>query len=227
MPSDSSSRQSPLARSATRAAAPGDRVARVALALMILWSLLGRTVGAQEGAPRTELLERVLAVVDERPLLLSDVRALAKVRGLAPDAALREAIDERLMYAEASRLVQAEVKPEQVDAALAALVERTPALRGVVPEPDLRRLLLRQLTILRYVEFRFRPQLQVSDEEVRRVWEGEEVGRPAGPALEDALEAIRTRLERQLLDRKIESWVEELRSRADVRQVGGPLPSEL
>jgi hypothetical protein len=196
-----------------------------ALGLMILWSLLGRSVGAQEMASRTELLERVVAVVDERPLLLSDVRALAKVRSLAPEGALREAIDERLMYAEASRLVQAEVKPEQVDAALAALLAKNPALRAAVPEPDLRRLVRKQLAVLRYVEFRFRPQVKVSDEDVRRVWEREEG--PAGLALEDALELIRSRLERQALDEKIESWVEELRSRADVRYVGGALPSEL
>ncbi len=47
------------------------------LGLAVVSLLSGRQVGAQDAAPRVELIERVLAVVDERPLLLSDVRALA------------------------------------------------------------------------------------------------------------------------------------------------------
>jgi hypothetical protein len=171
--------------------------------------------------PALELLERILAVVDERPLLLSDVRALAAVRGLSLDAALEPAIDERLMFAEASRVAQAEVSPEHESEALAALVAKKPELRTLVPEPDVRRLARRQLAILQYVEFRFRPQIHVSDEDVRNAWELEEVGRPAGLALEDAQETIRARLERRALDERIESWVRELRARADVRYVGG------
>ncbi len=182
-------------------------------------------VPAQAAAAPPELIERIVAVVDERPLLLSDLRALGAVSGLVPGEALEKAIDERLMYAEASRLAQAEVKTEEEDRAVSALLERDPALRRSVPEPDLRRLLHRQIAILKYVEFRFRPQVRVSDEEVRKAWELEEVGRPAGPALEDAQDAIRARLERQALDERIEAWVRELRSRADVRVVPGPLPA--
>ena len=54
---------------------------------------------------------------------------------------------------------------------------------------------------------------------MRRAWEEEQAGPPAGPALEDEQEAIRARLERQALDERIEAWVRELRARADVRYV--------
>ena len=172
-----------------------------------------------------ETIERVVAVVDERPLLLSDVRALQAVRGLAEPKALEAAIDERLMHLEASRLPQADVSPEEEDRALALLLETRPALRAAVPEADLRRLLRRQLGVLKYVEFRFRPQVRVSDEEVRKAWEEEQAGRPAGPALEDEQEAIRARLERQAIDERIEAWVKGLRARADVRYVGEPPPA--
>jgi peptidyl-prolyl cis-trans isomerase SurA len=176
-------------------------------------------------SPRMEIIERIVAVVDERPLLLSDVRALAAVRGLAEGPALEAAIDERLMYIEAARLPQAEVTREEEDRALTLLLDTRPTLRAEVPEPDLRRLLRRQIAILKYVEFRFRPQVRVSDEEVRKAWEEEQAGRPAGPALEDEQEAIRTRLERRALDERIEAWVRELRARADVRYVGGAPPA--
>jgi len=173
----------------------------------------------------SEIVERIVAVVDERPLLLTDVRTLRAVRGLAEREALEAAIDERLMHLEAARLPQAEVSREEEDRALTLLLETRPTVRAEVPEPDLRRLLRRQLAILKYVEFRFRPQVRVSDEEVRKAWEEEQAGRAAGPALEDEQEAIRARLERRALDERIEVWVKELRSRADVRYVGGAPPA--
>jgi hypothetical protein len=173
-------------------------------------------------APAVQLLERVVAVVDGRPLFYSDVRALAAVRGLSEENAVEAAIDERLMYAEAARLAEAEVPREAEDRALAAVLEAHPALRDAVDEADLRRLLRRQATILKYVEFRFRPQVRVSDDDIRRAWEADEAGRPAGVPLEDAEETIRARLERRALDERIETWVKELRGRADVRAVAAP-----
>jgi hypothetical protein len=172
-------------------------------------------------APGGQLLERIVAVVDERPLLLSDVRALAVVRGLSGESAVEATIDERLMHAEAARLAEAEVPRQEEERALEALLEARPELRSALPGPDLRRLLRRQATILKYVEFRFRPQVRVGDDEVRRAWEADEAGRPGGVPLEDAEEALRVRLERRALDERIEAWVKELRARADVRYVGG------
>jgi hypothetical protein len=170
---------------------------------------------------RVEIVERVIAVVDERPLLESDVRALQLVRGLPEETAREAAIDERLMHVEAARLPQADVSPEEESRALELLVSKRPALRGQVPEPDLRRLLRRQMAILKYVEFRFRPQVRVSDADVRKAWEEEQAGRPAGLAFEDEQDDLRARLERRALDERIEAWVRELRQRADVRYVGG------
>jgi hypothetical protein len=179
-------------------------------------------VASEVSRTPVELVERIVAVVDERPLLLSDVRALGAVRGLSGEEALEAAVDERLMHAEAARLAETEVRRDEEDRALAALLEARPELRATVPEPDLRRLLRRQATILKYVEFRFRPQVRVGDDEVRRAWEAEEAGRPGGVPLEDAEEALRARLERRALDERVETWVKDLRARADVRRVGAP-----
>jgi hypothetical protein len=196
-----------------------------ALALVAALALPGIAFPQAPPPPQPEIVERIVAVVDEHPIFLSDLRALCAVRGLAEEQALPALVDERLMYVEAARLPQAEVSAEEEDRALALLVETRPGLRAEVPEPDLRRLLHRQLAILKYVEFRFRPQVRVSDEEVRKAWEEEQAGNAAGPALEDEQEAIRARLERRALDERIEAWVAELRARADVRYVGRS-PSE-
>jgi hypothetical protein len=167
--------------------------------------------------PSPATIERVVVVVDGRPLLLSDVSDLGHVRGLAEDAALEAVIDERLMYQEASRLTQTEVLADEEERALAALLERKPALPAEVGEAGLRRILKRQITILKYVEFRFRPQLRVSDQQVRAAFEGDP---QAGESFEAEKERIRERLERRALDERVEAWVRELRGRADVRYVG-------
>jgi hypothetical protein len=196
---------------------------RLALALVALVPGLAPAQDATSPA-RVETVERVVAVVDERPLLLSDVRTLGAVRGLGEEAAREAAIDERLMHAEAARLPQAEVTPEEEEQAVLRLLAGRPALRDTVPEPELRRLMRRQIGIFKYVEFRFRPQLRVGDDEVRKAWEEEQAGRPAGPAFEDEQEKLRARLERRALDERIEAWVKELRARSDVRYVPPPPP---
>jgi hypothetical protein len=202
------------------------RTLTLALALGCAWPVASPG-GDQPAAPRAELLERIVAVVDGRPLLLSEVRALQEIRGIDFAAALEAAIDERLMYAEASRLPQAEVTPEEEERGLATLRETEPSRAAAVYEPDLRRMLHRQIAILKYVNFRFRPQVRITDADVRKAWEEEQAGRPSGPALEDEEEAIRARLEREALDERIEAWVKDLRGRADVRYVEDvPLPAE-
>jgi len=183
--------------------------------LVVVLALSGASrAGAQP--PAVSVVESVVAVVDGRPLLLTDRLAVERVRGLEPGAALEALVDERLMQAEASRLAQAEVQPDEEDAAVRDLVERRPELQAQVPAADLRRLVRRQIAILKYVEFRFRPQLRVSDEDVRAAFESDP---SAGDSLEAARVRVRERLERRALDERVEAWVKELRGRAEIRYV--------
>jgi hypothetical protein len=191
------------------------------VAFLALLLAPGPAAIAQPAASGTATIESVVAVVDGRPLLLSDQRALGQVRSLAPPAALEALVDERLMQLEAARLPQAEVLVEEAELATRELLERRPELR-LVPAPDLRRLVRRQLAILKYVEFRFRPQLRVSADDVRAAFEADP---SAGDSLEAARERVREQLERRALDERVEAWVKELRARADVRYVGGALAS--
>jgi hypothetical protein len=188
-------------------------------ASLVLASTLAATVAAQEPAPRVELVERILAVVDDRPLFLSEVRVLAAVRGLDVDAALEAAIDQRLMYSEAARLPQAGVSEEEVEEARALLAGTRPEVAARAHDAELRLLLRRQATILKYVEFRFRPQVRVSPEEIRRALEEQALSEEAD--LEEAAAAVRARLERRAIDERIEEWVSDLRARASVRYVPG------
>jgi len=196
---------------------------RAGSAAAVLPLLLAALPGAAgEPAPDVELVERILAVVDERPLLLSEVRAVEAVRDLGRGQALQASIDERLMHQEAARLPQAAVSDEDVERALGALLETRPDLTSRIPRSELRRLIRRQAVILRYVDFRFRPQVRIEHEELRAAWNEDYKGEPEGPPFEEAAPGLRARLEREALDRRIEDWVEDLRGRAVVRYVEGP-----
>lgn len=183
------------------------------------WAALAAALalaGPSRAAEPSRLIERVLAVVDGVPVLLTDVRLLAALQGLPEERALEAAIDERLMFAQATRLTQAALTADQEEAALASLRER-PGAQGW-PESSLRRLARRQATILKYVEFRFRSQLRVEDAAVRQRYEVEWAARPDAPPFESVQEALRERLASQALDQRVEAWVSELRAAADIRR---------
>jgi len=173
-------------------------------------------------APAPRLVERVLAVVDGRPLLLSDTRALAGVRGVGEEEALRLLVDESLMFDQASRTPQAAVTLAEETAARDELFAKAPLLFDAVSEAALRRLLHRQLAILKYVEFRFRPQARPSDEDLQGAYTEIYQGREAAPSFETVAEALRERLTREKLSERVEAWVRELRKDADLREVGPP-----
>jgi hypothetical protein len=154
-----------------------------------------------------ELVESVLAVVDGRVLCLSDVRAVERLDGVARDVALARLVDETLLFHEASRLPQSAVSgddPASPDAARAG------------EDPAVRRALYRRAVIRKYVAFRFRPQVRVDEEAVRKLY-AEEVVRGNAPAFEDAAPAIRERLAAQEVERRVADWVRDLRLAAVIR----------
>jgi len=159
-------------------------------------------------------VESVLAVVDGRPLMLSEVRLLQSLRGLGEAQALEALIDERLMFREAVRLPQAAVTIDEEERAFGSLKERAPSAAA---EESLRRLARRQTAIVKYIDFRFRPQIRVTDEAVKAAYDAEYGGRPDPPELAVVAEGLRQRLVARALDEKIEAWVKELRAAAEVQ----------
>jgi hypothetical protein len=178
----------------------------------VLMLALASTGQAQQG----RVVERVLAVVGDTPVLLSDVRLLSALRGLSEAEALEAAIDERLMFQEAERLSQAALPEKEAQAAYLSLLAGLPP-GADFPEAGLKRVARRQATILKYVDFRFLPQVRVTDEDVRAAYAQEPTGEPA-PSFEERAPLLREKLERQALDERIEAWVRELRGAARIRR---------
>ena len=159
-------------------------------------SLALALAAAASALAEPRVIERVLAVVDGRPVLQSEVRLAQQVRAEDEATALEALIDEHLMFAEALRLPQAALTEAEEEKALASLEAQ---VAGPSADPEaLRRMARRQATILKYVDFRFRPQVRVATDD------------PAEKA----------RLEAEELDARIEAWVKDLRAAAAVRYNG-------
>lgn len=164
-----------------------------------------------------EVVERVLAAVDRRPIFLSEVQAAEAVRGFSRQIAIDTLIDESLMFREASRLPVAAAAAGQEEEHLRELLTSHPDLVGRVAEADLRRLVRRQAVILKYVELRFLPQVRISEDVVREAYDTEQAGHADALPFAAAAESIRARLVRRDLDARIEGWVKELRAGAEIR----------
>lgn len=180
-------------------------------ALLVVCLAAAPALGAQEPATAT-VVERILAVVEGTPILLSEVALLERLRGVPRKEALEAMIDERLMFREAVRLAQTALTEQEEERAFLGL---RASARGAGTDAELRRLARRQAAILKYVDFRFRPQVRIDDEAVRRAWEVDHPGDAPPSAAES--EALEQRLAARELDAKIEAWVRELRAGALVR----------
>jgi NAD(P)H-hydrate repair Nnr-like enzyme with NAD(P)H-hydrate epimerase domain len=167
-------------------------------------------------APAGPVLERTVAFVNKKPVLLSDVELTRALLKLDEKEAIERSIDERLMFEEASRLVSEALPEDAVSAA--ALVLREKAGDGFTPAA-LRRKAAVQIAISSYIDQRLRPQVRVEDAEVRKAFNEKVVNDQEPIAFSLVADALRGALEQQALDQKIEEWVASLRRREEVRRV--------
>lgn len=87
-------------------------------------------------------------------------------------------------------------------------------------EDELRRQLLWQLTVLRFIDERFRPAVVVTDDEIQEYYQRHlsELRRdyPAGSSLEKLAPNIRSALEAQRINESFNQWLDAARKRARI-----------
>ena len=69
-----------------------------------------------------------------------------------------------------------------------------------------------QATVLEFIQVRFRPGVQVPEEEVRDYYDSELKGKPGAPTFEAAREQIEQVLTQQRVDRALERWLGQART---------------
>ena len=170
-----------------------------------------------------ERIERVLAVVDETPALLSETVALQRLKPFDREQALQALIDELLMLREASRLREAAPTREEEQRAYDSLVAKLDPAAATADPEALRRIAWRQSVILKYIELRFRPQIRIDEAELQQAYDEQYAGRADAPPLMEVAKQLLERLQSQALDKRIEGWVAELRAAARIRVNPEPL----
>lgn len=184
-------------------------------AAILALALMASALGAHRASAGT-IVERTVAFVNKKPVLLSDVELTRALLKLDEKEATERAIDEVLMFEEASRMVTESLPEETVSRAVLSLKEKA----GLEFSPAaLRRKALVQLAIANYIELRLRPQVRVEDEAVRQTFNDRVAKDPQTPLFALVADAIRELLESRALDQKIEEWIALLRGREEIRRV--------
>jgi hypothetical protein len=210
--------------------------------IFTILALVSGLVQAAEGPtrpPTTWPIDRILAVVDDDPILSSDVRQVialgivAAKPGEENRALWRRVLDmeieQRLRTHDLDRFGFADVAPQEIDNAFAVVRARFPTpesfaerLRQVgLTEDGLKQLVARQLMVIGYVEERLGARVFVSLDDISAYYhdvlaaEMKREGKPL-PPLEEVRENIRGLLREQRLLEEITRWTAELRRQADV-----------
>lgn len=227
---------------------------RVSLRLLLLWGLivtgLPSPVAAQAQKPATPatkapaagqnvLRDRIVALVDEDPILESEIDRAIALGLQQPNPGESESdfrrrvldalVSDRLRLHQIDRFGFVQVPVEEVQKNVAEIRNRFASeeefqrvLQQVGLSPRaLRQLVVRQLMVLTFVEERLGPRVFVSLEDINDYYrqvlapEMQRQGQPV-PPIDQVREDIRLVLKEQKLTREIVTWTKELRNAADV-----------
>jgi hypothetical protein len=163
------------------------------------------------------------------------IRVTALQNGVRPDfrvASRRETaqrlVDQKLVRREMDLSRYPQLDPSEADPLLTQLragrypndTEFQQALKDYgVTEQDLRDALLWELTLVRFIEVRFRPAIQVTDQELEDYFEkvvrpAAQAARPGEPViLDDYRSRIEEKLSGQRADQEVDNWLKEARKR--------------
>lgn len=198
------------------------------------------------------LKDRVIAVVDDDPILATDLDRAIVIGQLAPKAGepqrtfrrrvLDDLVAQRLRFHEIDRFGLEQVPVDQIERQVAEVRARfkddatyRQKLREVgLDEAALRQLMARQLEVLAYVDERLGPQVFVGLDDISNYYrtvltlQVQQQHLPV-PPLESVRDKIREVLRQQRLTEEIERWTEELRRKVVIavyfdEPAGGPLP---
>lgn len=211
--------------------------------------LVGGWALAQTAEPMKRV-DRIVAIVDEDPILLSELDQMIALGLTKPEAdetasnlqrrVLDALIKNRLRFHEVNRFGFSEMPIELVDEEVEAIQERFGTAAEFANKLDglglgvegLRQLIAQRLMTLIYVEERLGPRIFVEMSDIQSYFddvlkpEMERTGQ-AVPQIQDVREQIRAVLRESRLNEQIEIWTSELRAEADVVDYLDSDPKEL
>jgi hypothetical protein len=138
-------------------------------------------------------------------------------------------IDQRIVAQEAAKIPAAEITEEEIDKKRMELIGQFPseaAFRqrvesvGLTPE-RINELIRQRVLIDKFIDFRFRSFVFVSEQEIKKYYDEELVPEVRGrgvvpPALDEVHEMIRERLRAEKINNELDRWLSETRQRAEI-----------
>jgi len=193
-------------------------------------------------ATRAEVIDRVAVTLDNQVITASEieleVRVTAFLNGdtldFSPEARRKAAgrlIEQKLIHKEMQVGRYALPSPEKAGPMLKAIqAQRFHTLEEYrqilaqygISEDELKAHLLWQLSLLRFIEIRFRPGVQVSDTQIQAYFDAnrtkleEEAGASKKLTLDDLRGRIRETLTEQGADKQLDEWLAETRKRTRI-----------
>ncbi len=192
---------------------------------------------------RAEVLDRLAVTVDERAITLSDVLSEIRLTAFLDGAPVEFTAQRKREAAERlveQHLLQSDMEltrfpapsPEEVreffeqvrkSRAPDEATWRAELTRYQITEAELREHLARRLALLRYVEFRFRPEVQLGEGDIQQYLRDRIlplVRRTAGGAVlpdEEARRAAEEGLTAERVNQLVDRWLEDARRRSKIR----------
>jgi peptidyl-prolyl cis-trans isomerase SurA len=193
-------------------------------------------------AARAEIIDRIAASVGNRVITTSDldreIRVSALLNGVAPDLSptakhdtLERLIEQKLVRNELESARYPSPTPAEVEPELAqfkkkffkddAAYQQALTAAGII-EKDVRDELLWQRSLLLFIEVRFRPGVQVTDQEIQDYFDqtvapAARLAHPGQPVkLEDYRDQIEEKLIGQKVDAEMDRWMAAARKRNQI-----------
>ena len=222
------------------------RILRICGPVLCALAVGGLLFGYSPEASAQKVVDQILALVNEDIVTRTDLLWSIALDPKAPSPAgpvgsdllkqkLEVMIDQRLVAQEASRVPSAELTQDEVDKKRAELI------RSFKSEADFRQrvesvgltpdriddLIRERILIDRFVDFRFRSFVLVTEPEIQKYYDEVLVPRirTAGqvpPPLAKVSDDISALLKQEKINQEIDRWLNTVRQRADVVQLGEP-----
>jgi hypothetical protein len=196
--------------------------------------------------PSGRVVDRIVARIEGDIILLSQVRELGAFQQLveghreSDDRLLEELVEQWIVQAEATESHFPQPAQFEVDRELERLVAQFGGAEAyaaklrelVLSETQVRQLLARQIYIERYMDYKFRPSVQIKSEDVQNYYQNEllpelakknqlnSVGLPAEPAPAPRLADVEGQILELLAQRAISDlaakWLDDTKSRLKI-----------
>lgn len=177
-------------------------------------------------------IDGVAARIEDDIVTESEARELAAFQKLVDgkskprEELLRELADQWLIRNEAMTAKYGEPSAADVDRAYAEFVKQFPSPEEFekrraevgLTEAAVRRLIAQQLYLSRFIDYRFRPEAQVSDEQVDAYYQNEfapqlKARKESVPPLDDVEDTIREVLIQRAINDRATKWLDDTRDR--------------